>query len=247
MSISNNTLKNDRPQAMVFLGFGAIGQALMQRHLEKFPTIQAHLITSQALEIEQVQVHQVDYFDYTQLEQVAVSIGEHYQIVRLVICTGMLHEDSIRPEKTIKQLQAESMRRAFECNSILPAMVIKSFTPYFIRNQPLLISVLSARVGSISDNQLGGWYSYRAAKTALNMLIKNTSIEFQRMNKQSVVLGLHPGTVDSNLSKPFKKNVPANKLFSPQQSADYLFSVLQRANNNHTGQCLAWDGLVIPA
>ena len=101
---------------------------------------------------------------------------------------------------------------------------------------------MSARVGSISDNKLGGWYAYRSSKAALNMMIKNLSIEVGRRNKKAILVGLHPGTVDSNLSKPFQNNVPAEKLFSPETSVVHLLKVLFNLKLENTGKIYAWDG-----
>ena len=101
---------------------------------------------------------------------------------------------------------------------------------------------MSARVGSISDNKLGGWYAYRASKSALNMMIKNLSIEVGRKNKNAILVGLHPGTVNSKLSKPFQSNVPEKKLFTPDQSVNYLLQVLSKLKNEDSGKIFAWDG-----
>ena len=97
-------------------------------------------------------------------------------------------------------------------------------------------------MGSISDNRLGGWYGYRASKAALNMIIKNAAIEAAGRNPQAIIVGLHPGTVDSNLSKPFQANVPEGKLFTPDFSAERLWQVLETLRPKHSGKCLAWNG-----
>ena len=105
-----------------------------------------------------------------------------------------------------------------------------------------IFATVSARVGSISDNRLGGWYAYRASKAALNMIIKNLSIEVARKNKKAIIVGLHPGTVDSDLSKPFQKHVAKEKLFSPEFSSEKLLQVLQSLKPDCSGKCFAWDG-----
>ena len=236
----------EKQAAVVLVGQGAIGTALLQEHQNKLPDVTFHVLTSQHIENahSNTQYHQVDYFDQQALQHVADSIGAEFEVQRLIICTGMLHEQDLAPEKSIRQLN-DNLQRLLAVNSTLPIMICQAFYCFFSRQSPLLIAVLSARVGSTTDNKLGGWYSYRASKSALNMLLKTLSIELQRFNKQSIVLGLHPGTVDSHLSEPFKKNVAKDKLFSPAQSAEYLYSVLQRSNVNHSGQCLAWDGKVV--
>ena len=103
-------------------------------------------------------------------------------------------------------------------------------------------ATLSARVGSVSDNQLGGWYAYRASKAALNIIIKNSAIEISRRNNDSIVVGMHPGTVASDLSKPFQKGVPSGKLFTPELAASRLLKVLSTLSAKDTGKCFAWDG-----
>ena len=110
-----------------------------------------------------------------------------------------------------------------------------------------MFAAISARVGSISDNRLGGWYSYRASKAALNMLLKTAAIELGRTRKELVVLGLHPGTVDTGLSKPFQSNVSEGKLFTPEQSAQYLLEVIDGVTPEHSGSVLAWDAQTVPA
>jgi NAD(P)-dependent dehydrogenase (short-subunit alcohol dehydrogenase family) len=124
---------------------------------------------------------------------------------------------------------------------------MKHFLPLLSRDRRALFGVLSARVGSISDNTLGGWYSYRASKAALNMVVKNAAIEMARKYPQTIVAGLHPGTVDSALSKPFQSHVSSHKLFSPVQAAGFLLQVLEGLTPEHSGKCFAWDGQEVPA
>ncbi|MDC0037014.1 short-chain dehydrogenase, partial [bacterium] len=114
------------------------------------------------------------------------------------------------------------------------------------KTKPSIFAALSARVGSIEDNKLGGWYAYRMSKTALNMFIKTASIEIKRQNPNAIVVGLHPGTVDSPLSKPFQKNIKPEKLFTPEFSANKLIQVMHSLNINDSGKIFAWDGKQIP-
>ena len=146
------------------------------------------------------------------------------------------------PEKSISQLSFENFNRTILINTILPAMIGKYFIPKLNKNSKSVFAVLSARVGSISDNRIGGWYSYRSSKAALNMIIKNFSIEVKRRNKNAIIVGLHPGTVNSNLSKPFQGNVEKNKLFEPTFSAGKLVGVIQNLSGVDSGKCIAWDG-----
>ena len=127
-------------------------------------------------------------------------------------------------------------------NTIGPTLVGKYFIPFLRKDARSVFAFLSARVGSISDNKLGGWYSYRASKTALNQIIKNFSIEVKRSNINAIFVGLQPGTVKSYLSKPFEKNVKADKLFTPDYSAEKLLDVISNLTNENSGKVYAWDG-----
>lgn len=126
-------------------------------------------------------------------------------------------------------------------------MVAKHFLPKLAKDQRAVFAALSARVGSISDNQLGGWYSYRASKAALNMIIKNLSIEMKMRYKQAIIVGLHPGTVDSRLSKPFQANVPAGKLFTADYAVAKMLEVINTLTPENSGKYYAWDGKEILA
>ena len=122
----------------------------------------------------------------------------------VLVATGILHDEVFMPEKSLKDLSAEKFIHLFLVNSVLPAIIAKHFIPRLNQKKRSVFAALSARVGSISDNKMGGWYSYRASKSALNMIIKNVAIETARKNEQAIIVGLHPGTVDSNLSRPFQ-------------------------------------------
>ena len=134
------------------------------------------------------------------------------------------------------------IRDSLNINTIGPALVGKSFLPLLDNKNPSVFGFLSARVGSISDNKLGGWHAYRASKASLNMLIKNFAIELARTNKLAKVIGLHPGTVDTRLSKPFQRNVPENKLFTPEFAAISMASVISNLHDNESGSIFAFDG-----
>jgi NAD(P)-dependent dehydrogenase (short-subunit alcohol dehydrogenase family) len=165
----------------------------------------------------------------------------------IILATGLLHDDNLMPEKGLRDLTLENMRKVIEVNTIGPALVAKHFLSLLPREGKSVFAVLSARVGSISDNSLGGWYSYRASKSALNMLIKNISIEVARKHKSAAIIGLHPGTVDTSLSKPFQGQVTPTKLFSTDQSAGYLLDVINGISHKDTGKVFAWDAQEIKA
>ncbi len=182
---------------------------------------------------------------------IAAAAGRAAQLpnLRLVfVATGLLHDgDDLQPEKALRALDPAAMARNFAVNATGPALVLKHFAPLLPRQGKAVFAAISARVGSISDNRLGGWYSYRASKAALNMLLKTAAIELGRTRKELVVLGLHPGTVDTGLSKPFQSNVLEGKLFTPEQSAQYLLEVIDGVTPEHSGSVLAWDAQTVPA
>jgi NAD(P)-dependent dehydrogenase (short-subunit alcohol dehydrogenase family) len=165
----------------------------------------------------------------------------------IIVATGLLHGDGIAPEKSWRALSANNMARSYAVNTIGPALVAKHFLPLLPRNGKTVFALLSARVGSISDNHTGGWHSYRASKAALNQLIRTLSIELGVKSKDAVCVGLHPGTVATALSAPFQANVPEGKLFTPTQSAAHMVSVIDGLTGTQSGGVYAWDGTPIPA
>ena len=189
--------------------------------------------------------------DVTEEEQVANLADKLRQAAMapsLVLnVSGLLHDGAaLQPEKRIEDIDWDSMQRVFAVNTLGPALMLKHFLPIMPRDQHGLFAFLSARVGSIADNRLGGWYSYRASKAALNQLVKTASIEARRRFKQVSLVALHPGTTDTGLSRPFQANVPAEKLFSTRYTVEQLLSVLARIKPDETGVFRAWDGQEIP-
>lgn len=177
--------------------------------------------------------------------EAAASVSAALHLV--IVATGVLHAgDSLQPEKTWRSLNPLSLQRAFAINATGPAMVAKHFLPLLARDRKSVFAALSARVGSIGDNQLGGWYAYRASKAALNMLLRSYAIELARRNSQALCVGLHPGTVDTGLSQPFQGGVPDGGLFSPAKSTGHLLAVLEGLSPDDSGALFAWDGHRIP-
>lgn len=165
----------------------------------------------------------------------------------VIAATGILHDaDRLQPEKTWRALSAPAMETAFRINAIGPALVAKHVLPLLATKRKSVYAALSARVGSIAGNQLGGWHAYRSSKAALNMLIKTLSIELTRRNPDALCIGLHPGTVDTALSKPFQAGVSAGQLFPPKRSARQLLAVIDQLTSADTGYVYAWDGSRIP-
>jgi NAD(P)-dependent dehydrogenase (short-subunit alcohol dehydrogenase family) len=162
--------------------------------------------------------------------------------------TGLLHDSEwqLQPEKTLQQSQRQNLMAGFEANAVNHLLLIKALEPLLARREVLKIASLSARVGSIGDNRLGGWYGYRASKAALNQLMHTLAIEMTRLNRQSVCVTLHPGTTDTALSRPFQSRVPSHKLFTPAFAAGRLIELLESLSPEETGRFFAWDGEAIP-
>lgn len=161
----------------------------------------------------------------------------------VIVASGILHDGaSLQPEKSLRELDAVRLARVFAVNAVGPALVLKHFAPLLPRPGKSVIAALSARVGSISDNRLGGWYGYRASKAALNQLLRTAAIEVARRWRETVIIGLHPGTVSTALSAPFSGNVAPEKLFTPAWSAERLLGVLDRVTAEDSGRVFAWDG-----
>jgi NAD(P)-dependent dehydrogenase (short-subunit alcohol dehydrogenase family) len=214
---------------------GAIGSAFTKRLAEKYPNASLFAFSRNG-------PHSIDYSCEDSIAEAAELAAKDRPLDLVIVANGILHDEGLMPEKSLRDLSAENFHHIFEANTITPALIAKHFLPKLNRSQQSMFAVLSARVGSISDNQLGGWYAYRASKAALNMIIKNAAIEVGRRNKQTIVVGLHPGTVDSDLSKPFQGNVSDGKLFTPDYSAEKLLDVLENLSPEQTGKCFAWDG-----
>jgi NAD(P)-dependent dehydrogenase (short-subunit alcohol dehydrogenase family) len=185
----------------------------------------------------------IDLADEASIERAANSVGDELDLV--IVATGILHDQQVQPEKAMRELDGSAMATVLAANTIGPALVAKHFLPRLRRDSKTVFAALSARVGSISDNRLGGWISYRASKAALNMVIRTLSIEQARRRPESVVVGLHPGTVDTKLSAPFQRNVPQGKLFTPEIAATHLLRVIDGLQSRDSGGFFAWDGQAI--
>jgi len=159
----------------------------------------------------------------------------------IFICTGFLHDEKDMPEKRIENFNDDLWLKTAQANTVLPLLWLKHLMPLLIKTDVCKISVLSARVGSIDDNSLGGWYSYRASKSALNMLLKTAAIEFSRRAKGVKLISFHPGTTDTGLSKPFQKNVPSNKLFNADFVAQRLVDITRKTNLDNKLSFIDWD------
>ena len=185
----------------------------------------------------------LDIEDEESIKDCIKNLSKDIKFDLVFVATGILHNDNdIFPEKSIRDISQSKLEKVLLVNTIGPALVGKYFIPYLRKDSKSIFAFLSARVGSISDNKLGGWYSYRASKTALNQIIKNFSIEVRRSNPNAIFIGLQPGTVKSFLSKPFEKNVRPGNLFTPEYSATKMLEVIDNLSLEDTGKIYAWDG-----
>ncbi|MDC3072021.1 SDR family NAD(P)-dependent oxidoreductase [bacterium] len=219
---------------------GAIGKALCIEYTNKqnVNNVIAYSRSGEEFENNFIKSIKVDYCNEQTLAEAASSLQIKLDII--VVAIGALDN----PEKSIRELSAEKFLDMFKANTIPTAMIAKYFLPCLYRDRITKFASISARVGSIQDNELGGWYSYRASKSALNMVLKGLSIEQKRSNHESIIFGLHPGTVDSKLSRPFQKK--NKEYFSPEFSANKLMNVIDTKTVDDNGKIFAWDNTIIP-
>ncbi len=227
---------------------GAIGAALIACYRQSQPQAQILACSRRPLVSlgDNTSWHSIDVAEESSIAAAALWAAAEGPLDRIVICTGLLHDADHTPEKSLQALDPAWLRQSFEINAIGPALVFKHFLRLLQRDERAVCAALSARVGSIGDNRLGGWYSYRASKAALNMLIATAAVELRRSHPQALVIGLHPGTVDSALSAPFQGRLQPGQLQTPEQAASKLRQVIETADISRSGSCLAWDGSIIP-
>ncbi|NEO93873.1 MAG: SDR family NAD(P)-dependent oxidoreductase [Moorea sp. SIO3G5] len=189
----------------------------------------------------------MDITDELQVSEAVKQISIEIDKLHLVInCVGLLHDGSLQPEKSLKQINSEHLIRYFQVNSIGAVLLAKHLLPLFRHSDRSIFASISAKIGSIGDNQLGGWYGYRASKAALNMLMRTVAIEYSRKSPQTIVVTLHPGTTNTRLSKPFQKNVPADKLFPVERTVTQLMAVIEKLDKGDSGKFFSWDGSELP-
>lgn len=188
----------------------------------------------------------IDLTDEASIAAAARTVGAAGPIGLVIVASGVLHGPSIAPEKTIRALDPAAMATLFAVNTIGPALVAKHFLPLMPRTRRGVFAALSARVGSIDDNRLGGWYAYRASKAALNQILRTLALEAARTHPELIVVGLHPGTVRTALSQPFRPHASTPGLFSPEESAAHLLRVVDGLQIQNSGRVFAWDGEPIP-
>ncbi len=164
----------------------------------------------------------------------------------VIYCVGLLHDGDFQPEKSLRQLDADRLLQSFQVNAIGAGLLAKHLLPLLQHGQPNVLAAISAKIGSIGDNRLGGWYGYRASKAALNMLMKTASIEYSRKSPHTIIALLHPGTTDTRLSKPFQRRVPPEKLFPVERTVSQLMAVIEGLEGTDSGEFFNWDGNRLP-
>jgi NAD(P)-dependent dehydrogenase (short-subunit alcohol dehydrogenase family) len=240
--------------ALVIGASGGIGKTLLKRlhESDEYAHVYAVSRTEPSPPIEGVQYHVINSENENLIAEYCQQLkqaGGQFSLV--VCCIGALHAASadnqkIMPEKRLEDIQQEQLSFYFTTNAILPAIWLKHVEPILKGPEPSKLVFFSARVGSISDNQLGGWYGYRASKSALNMLIKCAQIECQRRAKNISLISYHPGTVATELSKPFQSKVPKGKLFTSDFTVTQLLKIIPSLSAETGPHYIDWQGSVIP-
>ena len=188
--------------------------------------------------------------DITDEEQITAGLNQikagGKQLHLVVNCVGFLHDATTQPEKSLRQLNAEQLAHYFHINSIGPVLLAKHLVPLLKGSDRSIFATISAKIGSIGDNYLGGWYGYRASKAALNMFMRTAAIEYGRKSPKTIIVTLHPGTTDTRLSKPFQRSVPPSKLFSVEKTVGLLLTVIGQLNQEDSGHFFSWDGTRLP-
>ena len=227
-------------------GSGGIGGAFGDK-LARRPNVNSITATYNrnrpAVKHPNVTWHQLDLTDEAAVRDWAAETGE---IDWLINAAGMLHTSTRVPEKTIRHIDPAFFLKSMIVNSVPTLLLAKHLHTGFRNGRPAIFATVSEKVGSIEDNRLGGWFSYRASKAALNMCIKTLAVEWRRTLPNVAVDALHPGTTDTVLSKPFQHNVPAEQLFTREQSVDFLLKVLDDLKPAQTGRFLTFDGEQLP-
>lgn len=228
-----NAISSFRPgfRAAVFGASGGIGAAL------------ADLLETSGAEVLRFSRAGSLSLDLTDEASILAAAEKAGEVDLVLVTTGILQGEATSPEKSMRALTAESMEEAFRINTIGPALIAKHMMARLPKGRKSVFAALSARVGSIGDNRLGGWHSYRASKAALNMMIRGLSIELARTRPEAIAVSLHPGTVATRLSEPFR---PQKGVFSPEKSAAHLLKVIDGLTPADSGGLFAWDGKKIP-
>lgn len=229
---------------LIIGGSSSIGQALARHYHNAGATVA--VLSRRPAQASPPYYWYQDMLHNTADSEACIGQALQHQPDHIFICNGVLHDDMAMPEKTLRQLDTAVLMQRLQTNVAVPAHYLQALLRYLSTTPAVKLLALSAKVGSIADNRLGGWYSYRISKAALNMLVKTTAIEVARLNKTAVVVSVHPGTTDTPLSQPFQANLPDGQLQTSQSTALRLAAVAQALTPEHSGQLLNWDGSVLP-
>lgn len=232
------------------LGLALVRQLLQDDAARVFATARDQQTSEGLVELhnqygdDRLQLVTLDLADDDSIASARQQVGQQAERLDLMMtCAGLLHDDQgLWPEKQLSDLEAGNLAKSFAINATGPVLMIKHFHDLLIHGDRAVIASLSARVGSISDNGFGGWYAYRASKAAQNQLTRTASIELKRKSKALICVGLHPGTVNTGLSEPFQKRVPAKQLQTPEQAAKHLLGVVVQLTPDDSGQLFDWAG-----
>ncbi len=235
----------------LILGAGAIGSALA-REIHRinpgcriFATKRVFSPCPENLP-ESARVLELDPRSERSWSYFAQALKEETSKLDLIVCAfGVLHNENVRPEKKLEDITLEGLTESFTVNAFAPVLAAKNLLPFLSRDRTSVFAFLSARLGSISDDHLGGWHSYRASKAALNMFVKNIALEFKNRRLKTVALAIHPGTTDSKLSRPYLSGTGL-KVWTPEETAGHLVEVIEAADPKHTGHFENWDGSELP-
>ncbi|HAY05602.1 MAG TPA: SDR family NAD(P)-dependent oxidoreductase [Hyphomonas sp.] len=234
--------------AIIFGSSGGIGRALTEAVLASGRYDKVFAASRSGAAIPGAVSLQAEFTAEPDLARLARDVSAAGPLTLCLVASGLLSDGAgLQPEKSFRAQELAAFERVFAANTFAPALIAKHMLPLMPKAERSVFAALSARVGSISDNRLGGWHAYRASKAALNMLMRNYAIEQARRAPGNICICLHPGTVDTDLSKPFQANVPAERLFSPEASAAHLISVIDRLSPEESGKCFDWAGKEVPA
>ncbi len=245
---------------LVIGGTGGIGKAMVEQLVNKTANNiekNTHVFATYYKNIPDFEADNLhwlpmDICDEQSIKQAVEMIAQQTDHIDWVInCAGLLHSGDQQPEKALRQVETDFFLKNMQVNALASLLIAKHIRPLLAKaersnDKPAIFATISARVGSISDNQLGGWYSYRMSKAALNMGMKNLSIEWSRSLKDMCVVVMQPGTVNTQLSAPFQSNVADEQLFSAAYSAECLLEVLSKMNASQSGGFVDWAGESIP-
>lgn len=233
-------------QVLVAGAGGGIGKAMLPEILKRYPSARVTATWHESPPLSDypgVTWHQADLTDESQVTALATLVDYPVWVIN---AAGMLHTSQQGPEKSIRGLDSDFFLHNIRINTLPTLLLAKHFNRRLSSDGVAVFATISARVGSIEDNRLGGWTSYRCSKAALNMALKNISVEWSRTAKNIAVVALHPGTTDTDLSKPFQASVKPEKLFSAARTAGLLIDVIESLTPEQSGRFLAYDGSTIP-